>query len=146
MWLRSGREPVRAEVVRLATRAYLTKRRRGDPKYALEARIRGGVHQSLKKRGAYKEGRLWEILGYSCEALEKRLRKTLPKGFTWDDFMAGRLHIDHELPLDAFNYSHESHQDFKRAWALSNLQLLPGSVNMSKGAKLAKPFQPSLAL
>lgn len=34
--------------------------------------------------------------------------------------------------------------DFKRCWALKNLQLLPASENVLKGARLDRPFQPSL--
>ena len=35
-------------------------------------------------------------------------------------------------------------EDFKRCWALSNLQPLWMSENRSKNDKLEKPFQPSL--
>jgi len=36
--------------------------------------------------------------------------------------------------------------DFKRAWDLKNLQPLWKHDNLSKGAKLDKPFQPSLLI
>lgn len=107
--------------------------------------VRGAVHQSLKKRGASKEGHLWEILGYEPERLERRLRRTIPAGFGWEHFMAGELHIEHRIPLSAFNYESEFDHDFKRAWALSNLRLWPAGPNMAKGAKLEQPFQPCLA-
>lgn len=36
--------------------------------------------------------------------------------------------------------------DFKRCWALRNLQLLPAKDNLRKNAKIGKPFQPSLGI
>lgn len=141
-----GREAVRSAEVRKATQAYWRRRWDTDPRFRVEARVRAAVHQSLKKRGSAKQGSLWAILGYTCDQLEARLRRTMPPGHTWKDFMSGFLHIDHRIPLAAFNFERETDGDFKRAWALSNLQLLPGPDNMRKGAKLIYPFQPSLLL
>ena len=72
--------------------------------------------------------------------------KTLPVGHTWTDFLEGDFHIDHIIPCAAFNFQSPEDPDFKRCWALSNLQLLPAEENLKKGAKLLQPFQPSLAL
>jgi hypothetical protein len=107
--------------------------------------MRTALHQTLKRKGREsKAGRTFDLLGYSVEALEKHLRKTIPTGFTWADFMSGALHIDHRIPLDAFNYTKPSDLDFKRAWALSNLRLMPALDNIKKNAMLDEPFQPSL--
>lgn len=140
-----GRTPVRRSEVRAAASGSRIRRYHTNPRFRLESLVRSAVHQSLRKRGGKKKGRLWDLLGYTAADLENRLRKQLPKGYTWDDFMTGRLHIDHRIPLAAFNYTRDTDHDFKRAWALSNLQLLPGGENMSKGDRLEKPFQPSLA-
>jgi len=43
-----------------------------------------------------------------------------------------------------FNFSKPEDMDFKRCWALSNLQPLWAADNFSKHAKLKKPFQPSM--
>jgi hypothetical protein len=55
-------------------------------------------------------------------------------------------HIDHIIPKSVFNYTDAEHIDFKRCWALKNLQPLWAGENMSKGDSLVKPFQPSLAI
>ncbi len=68
----------------------------------------------------------------------------MPDGYTWDDFLSGALHIDHETPVAVFNFTSPSDYDFKRCWALTNLRLLPALENLKKGAKLRIPFQPSL--
>jgi len=113
-------------------------------KAELSDRISRAVRTSLKGK---KGGRRWkDLVGYTAEDLEKRLRKTLPNNFTWQDFLDGKLHIDHIIPIVAFNFNKATDIDFKRCWALSNLQLLPAEENIKKGAKIEKPFQANLAL
>ncbi|MBA7582514.1 hypothetical protein ES708_24444 [subsurface metagenome] len=108
------------------------------------------VRDSLKNKSflkVSKNGKGWETLvGYTTNDLKKRLRKTMPKGYTWQDFLSGKLHIDHIIPIAVFNFTKVEHIDFKRCWALSNLQLLPGKENMVKGDKMDKPFQPALRI
>lgn len=88
--------------------------------------------------------RIEAVLGYTIKELHARLLHTMPAGHTWDDFLSGALHIDHEIPLAAFNFISEDDYDFKRAWALSNLRLLPAAANFAKGDRLLAAFQPCL--
>jgi 5-methylcytosine-specific restriction endonuclease McrA len=60
----------------------------------------------------------------------------------WNDL--DKLHIDHIVPISVHNFEKVTDDDFKKCWALNNLQLLPSIENISKGAKLEKHFQPSL--
>jgi hypothetical protein len=55
-------------------------------------------------------------------------------------------HINHVIPISAFNFSSPEDIDFKKCWALKNLRPLWAKDNFSKNARLDKPFQPSLAL
>jgi len=117
--------------------------RKFDIRYCVNKRIQKRMLVSLK--GA-KAGQSWEsLVGYTVRALMKRLKASMPYGYTWDDFLGGDLHIDHIVPVSAHHFSTPDDIDFKRCWALSNLQLLPARVNCAKGAKLSKPFQPSFA-
>jgi len=45
-----------------------------------------------------------------------------------------------------FNFTNPDHMDFKKCWALKNLQPMWAKDNIIKGAKLDKHFQPSLLL
>jgi hypothetical protein len=63
---------------------------------------------------------------------------------TWGNY--GQWHVDHKIPISAFNYETPDDIDFKRCWALKNLRPMWAKENISKGAKLDKPFQPALAL
>ena len=102
------------------------------------------INRALKGN---KNGRHWEILvGYTLNNLMKRLKKTVPKGCTWQDFLEGKLVIDHKIPKSIFNFSKSEHIDFKRCWALKNLQLLPAEENWKKSNKLEKAFQLGLKI
>jgi hypothetical protein len=115
-----------------------------DLRFNLNGRISGAIYKSLRGN---KEGRHWETLvGYSLSDLIKYLRKKMPIGYCWQDFLEGKLHIDHIIPKSVFNYTHPRHTDFKRCWALYNLRLLPARENRIKYNKLSKPFQPALKI
>lgn len=115
-----------------------------DFRFGLNRRISGGIYKSLK---CGKNGKRWEnLVGYTLEDLIKQLKHTMPEGYTWHDFLEGKLHIDHKIPISAHNYTKPEHTDFKRCWALKNLRLLPAKENLIKSSKLDRPFQPSLAV
>lgn len=117
-------------------------RRRATPKGSIDGRMSGGIKQALRAR---KAGRKWETLvGYTVFDLMAHLEKQFVDGMTWGNM--GQWHIDHIIPKSVFNYTEAEHIDFKRCWALTNLQPLWAADNIRKHAKISKPFQPSLAL
>lgn len=123
---------------------YQRNKYKTDLKFNLNNKISKAIRKSLRGN---KNSWHWEdLIGYTREDLIKHLKKTLPKGYTWNDYMEGKLHIDHIIPKNAFNYSKPEHPDFKRCWALSNLRLLPVKENIIKSNKLNKPFQPALKI
>ena len=113
-----------------------------DPKFKLNRNMRRAIHFSLKGN---KNGHSWQTLvGYSLEQLKRRLKRQFQPGMTWDNY--GEWHIDHKIPISAFNFTKPEHDDFKRCWALKNLQPLWSNKNQIKHAKLSKPFQPRLKM
>ena len=129
---------------------YQKNRRKIDLKYRLSLNISCAIWQSLKRRKSIKSkkgGRHWEsLVGYNLTDLIYRLKKTMPVGYTWKDYLSGELHIDHIIPVSVFNFTRPEHTDFKRCWALSNLRLLPAKENLIKHNKLDRPFQPALKI
>lgn len=118
------------------------KKCRSTPKGHLSINTSKSMCRALKGN---KAGRHWEeIVGYSLDQLYKRLRRTLPKGYVWQDYLDGKLHIDHKIPVSVFNFEKPEDDDFQRCFALKNLQLLPVRENIIKSNKLDKHFQPSL--
>lgn len=61
--------------------------------------------------------------------------------------IANEIHtVISKLSIAVFNFSLPEHRDFKRCWALKNLQPLWASENCKKKDSLQKHFQPSLQL
>jgi hypothetical protein len=113
------------------------------PKGRIENAIRVGVHKGLTK-GIKAGRRTFDLLGYGLNDLMERLESEFLPGMTWGNY--GKWHIDHQIPLSAHHYETPDDIDFKKAWALSNLQPMWAADNIRKHAKLAAPFQPSLAI
>jgi len=123
---------------------YKRMKLRTDLKFNLNQKIAKAIGRTLKGN---KNGKYWEsLVGYTKGDLIKRLKYTLPRGYVWQDFLDGRLHIDHIIPISVFNFTKSEHIDFKRCWALDNLQLLTAKDNRIKWRKLEEPFQPALAM
>jgi hypothetical protein len=117
--------------------------RRKQPKWRVCHCMSSRMNKALE-RG--KEGRSWrEFVTYSLEELMKHLEKQFKSGMTWDNH-GTYWHIDHITPIAAFNFTTPYDFDFKRCWALKNLQPLEIEKNLSKGKKITKPFQPALSL
>jgi hypothetical protein len=95
-------------------------------------RIHSALWRSLKGN---KNGRSWEMLvGYTCTDLKKHLENLFSDGMTWENM--GKWHIDHIIPKSLFNYETEEDEEFKKCWALSNLQPLWAIDNLRKSNKL----------
>lgn len=118
-------------------------KRQATPRGRLENSIRAGVHKGILK-GSKVSRKTFELLGYTVDKLMRHLEKKFEPGMSWDNY--GWWHVDHKIPLAAHNYETPDDEDFKRAWALKNLQPMWAPENMSKGDKLLAEFQPSLAL
>lgn len=122
---------------------YMRKRRK-IPKHHIASSISRSINHSLRTG---KNGRSWETLvGYNCNDLMKHLEKQFAEGMSWDNYGKHGWHIDHKIPISAFNFETPEHIDFKRCWALDNLQPMWAVENIQKYNKLDIDFQPSLQL
>ena len=124
-----------------------SERRRRTPKGRLENAIRAGFHKGIR-RGSKSARRTFDLLGYTPDELMAHIEKLFLPGMSWDNHGRGDecWHIDHIIPVAAFNFETPDDPDFKICWALSNLRPLWEKDNLSKSDKLYKPFQPSLML
>ena len=92
-----------------------------------------------------RKGRHWEsIVGFTLDQLKSWLERNFLLGMSWENY--GEWHIDHQIPISAFNFNTPDDIDFKRCWNLKNLQPLWAKVNLVKSNKLSQPFQPALAI
>lgn len=89
-----------------------------------------------------------DLVNFTIDELRTHLEKQFKDGMSWQNYGRGKgkWSIDHIVPLAAHNYETPDDLDFKKAWALSNLQPLWNNENSAKGAKIVGAFQPSLAI
>lgn len=107
--------------------------RREDPSYRLMHRIAARVRLMAKGKGSR---RTCDLLGYSMDELRQHLERQFTKGMTWERFMKGEIHIDHIIPVSAFNIQSVDDPDFKACWALTNLRPMWARENLSKNNKV----------
>ncbi|MDD4422654.1 MAG: hypothetical protein PHD46_06430 [Eubacteriales bacterium] len=119
-----------------------SKRRREKPKIRVTQNISKSIWARIRGR---KKSLRWEkLVGFTYEELKKHLEKQFLPGMTWDNY--GKWHIDHKTPVAAFNFQSTEDLDFKKCWALENLQPLWAKDNQNKGVKLEHLIQPSLTM
>lgn len=123
-------------------REFARKQYKDNPKMKLNHNMRTSIWRALKSN---KNGCHWETLvGYTLGKLKRHLEKQFVEGMTWENY--GEWHVDHKIPVSVFNFTKPEHNDFLKCFALCNLQPLWAKDNLSKQAKLNKPFQPSLLI
>lgn len=75
------------------------------------------------------------MLGYSLSELQAHLESKFTQGMSWEHFLAGRIHIDHVVPVSLLRPDCVNSEAFRVCWALENLQPLWAEDNIKKGAK-----------
>lgn len=140
--LRKLKQIENPEKVKMINKAS-SRKRLSNPRERLSNSMRVGVHKSLSL--GEKAGRKWEsLVGYTSDQLKTHIEKQFLPGMTWSNY--GKWHIDHRIPISAFNFGTTEDIDFKQCWSLRNLRPLWALDNLRKFNKLEKPFQPSLAM
>jgi hypothetical protein len=106
-------------------RDYQNKQRK-DPYKRVSMNMSKAIWECLKKN---KNNTTWlSFVEFSIDDLIKHLENKFTTEMTWENYGI-YWHIDHIKPLSWFNLETE----FKDAWALSNLQPLEATKNLSKG-------------
>jgi len=75
-------------------------------------------------------------LGYTIEELKSHLENLFKEDMSWDNY-GTEWHIDHVVPRSWTPYASIEDDNFKKCWALSNLQPLWAKDNLSKGDRYA---------
>ena len=89
------------------------------------------IRQSLK---GIKNGRRWhDLLGYTTEELIKHLESLFDENMNWSNY-GSYWHLDHKKPKSLFKFIIAEDPEFKKCWALENLQPMEKMANLKKGA------------
>jgi len=109
----------------------------GLQRYCIKCkRIRDSVGHRIRLSIKNKNGLSWEnLVGYTLKDLKSHLESMFKPGMTWDNYGYRGWHIDHVKPVSLFEFDSYEDEDFKRCWALENLQPLWAEENMRKGNK-----------
>ncbi len=101
------------------------------------------VNQSLSSNirdalNGKKAGRRWEALvGYTMDDLFKHLELLFDENMSWENY-GSYWAIDHIKPKSLFKYKTAKDNEFKKCWALNNLQPMEKIANIRKGNKYEK--------
>lgn len=106
--------------------------RRNNHNQRLSKYISNKIWLSLKGK---KYGIHWQkLVGYTLEELKINLEQNFVEYMSWENY--GKWHIDHVRPVSSFNITSYHCEDFKKCWALSNLQPLWAIDNKRKYNKI----------
>jgi hypothetical protein len=107
---------------------------RSTAKGKLCVRMAAGIRSSIVDG---KKGKKWQdLVGYSHQELRNHLEALFKDGMSWDN--VSEWHIDHKIPISVFNFKKPTDIDFKKCWALSNLQPLWALDNLKKGNRVSE--------
>ncbi len=111
-------------------RGYEKSRRQSDPNFAINGRMSRAIRGCLAGNEG-KQGRAWQsLVGYTLEELRDHLEKQFLPRMTWSN--RSKWHIDHIVALAEFKITTTDSDEFRTAWALSNLRPLWAKRNIAK--------------
>lgn len=134
--LQKSREYKARPEYKIKRKQFRNQRYKTDIQYNLNSRIRVSLNKSLKKNGRKSKN----ILGFTFDQLKLHLETTLRNDMTWEMYLQGKIHIDHIIPLEAFEFQTFESESFKLCWSLKNLKLEWDKDNVSKNDKLPNGF------
>ena len=92
------------------------------------------INRSLKGN---KNSRHWEdLVDYNLSQLKHHLENLFEPEMSWDNYGLDGWHIDHRIPVSLFNIESYNCKNFKKCWALENLQPLWARDNLRKGNRI----------
>ena len=123
------REYSRTDKCKMAARERYHKKK-NNPTFHLNLTIGNAIRKAIKFN---KKNRHWEeLVGYTLEDLMNHLESQFDDKMSWDN-QGSYWHIDHVKPKSLFKYECPEDKEFKKCWALENLQPLEAGENKRKG-------------
>lgn len=117
MWMRNYRAQ-RTPEQRQAARDYENQKYRTNTHYRINAKAARRLRYMLVE-ATNQNVRLWPS-GYFVSDLRRHIERQFRHRMSWDNY--GKWHIDHIVPLDAFDIQEYGDDEFTMAWSLENLR------------------------
>ncbi len=134
VWFEKMSDPKAREEERKRVNA-LQKKIRETPQGRIDSRVSNAIWYALRSRKSFRHW--YDLVGYSARDLKEHLEKLFTEGMSWELFLEGKIHIDHRIPKSWFQYESEQDKEFKKCWALDNLQPKWAKDNLRKHARYA---------
>jgi len=112
---------------------YMKERKKNDPVFKLRGNCSKLIYYALK--GAKSRKSILQYLPYSIEELKQHLEGQFDGKMTWENY-GSYWHMDHIIPQSFLPFTSMEDDNFKKCWALNNLQPLEKIANIKKGNKL----------
>lgn len=119
-------------------KAIRKSKRKYNKNNPLQTFTRACLSRIEKAKKKIRQQKYEDILGYTQDQFIKRIEFQFRDGMSWDN--RSEWHIDHKKPVSRF--IEQGVTDIRIINALSNLQPLWASDNMSKGSKFKKTTKP----
>lgn len=100
-----------------------------DINHVTKKKLRGRVYVALKR--GIKSQCTMDLLGCSIEEFKMYFASKFTDGMNWDEYMLGKIHIDHIKPCKLFDLTKDEEQ--KECFNYKNLQPLWAVDNLKKG-------------
>lgn len=127
-WRAENRDKVRAKQRRSDARVAQS------PIHVLNKRVKSRIRDML--RGNYAPGSIGAHLGFTKAELVAHIERQFTAGMNWPKLLDGEIHIDHIVPVAAFNIMEIGDAEFSACWALCNLRPMWAAENWAKSAKV----------
>jgi hypothetical protein len=103
-----------------------------NPKNQLDSNMRNLIWLAIKGE---KAGRSWKkLVGYTIKDLMKHLERQFDDKMSWNNY-GSYWWLDHIKPRSLFKYENAEDPEFRKCWALENLQPMEKIANIKKGNK-----------
>lgn len=124
---------------------YNRQRAARDPAFKAMNAVRVRLNQAIRRRGVRRpKHRTEEFLGCSWQDFLDHIESLFEQGMNWGNWGRGSWHIDHIVPLAAFDLSDPG--ECKVACNFRNHRPLWASRNMAKAAAMPPPNRVPVAL
>ena len=111
---------------------YVTNRVATDPKFRLRRNMTAAIQHCLINK---KHKKNWlDSVGYTFNELVKHLESKFDDKMNWENY-GSYWWVDHIKPKCLFIYKSPEDEEFKKCWALNNLQPLERMENLHKAFK-----------
>ena len=115
------------------------QKKQKSPKFHLDGNMATMVWKVLLGQ---KLNRKWqELVGYTSQELMEHLENLFDEKMNWDNY-GSYWAVDHINPKSLFKYEKPEDEEFKKCWALENLQPLEKIANLEKYNKVFEPMSP----